>query len=490
MHLTQVLNAAPVFRYWKHFGAGLKRRQPNFKQWKYKWYAHIDRRKIPDHTIPRDMLPPGSRIMEAEELLEGPIEAMPDEIIRMKQEQIVYDHPWPYNAKLDPIKEQQLMYCYDIDTRFFKPRDDCLVLTNTILESDSLEAHPPLEPTNEHMDYLKRHHDWASGKDSVLVRLPNKRTYPKINLRPRASYGLTQERTESNLLSIMSNYAQALLTKHYHELGDKNKLNAILNQRSLSHPHCQVPFEREPGKRINLNLFIDSMLISKEPLPMIDPEPTRTKQIQPLDIRPRTWRSLLEQTRGYSPSWSFALPRNAHLHTIHLNAQIKREHRDVNEMLARSIVHAFGLASQFARLQALAAATVPANLGSPTTDFHASCILQDPLGVRQVNDKDLLDKPVVLQTISYDHHRGEFDFMRYQLNTVNFDDNNPARVKNQAWHSGPISDLDKALRYYLDFQSFDASMAARMRDVAARANAGDSADGGGGKAVVSESLSS
>jgi hypothetical protein len=482
MHLTQALRSAPVFRFWKHFGAGLQKRQPNFKQWKYKWYAHINRRKIPDHTIPKTMLPPGSRVMEVDELLAGPIEAMPDELIKMKHQQhIVYDHPWPYDVRQDPIKSQPLMYCYDLDTRFFTPKLDCLVLTNTLLESDQLEPSPPIEPNNENIEYLRRHYDWAAQADSVLVRLPRQvKDWPKVNLRPMATFGLTKERTESNLINIMSNYTQMLLTKHYHEQADETKLNAILSQRCISYPHCQVPFEREPGKRINLNLFIDSMLISKQPLPQIDHKPAETKSRPPLDIKPRTWKSLLEQSRNYSPAWSFALPRNAHIHTIQLNSHIKRNHRDAHEMLARSIVHAFGVASQFARLQALAAASVPADLGSPTTDFHASCIVHDPLGVGQVNDKDILDKPVVVQTISYDHQRGEFDFLRYQLNTLNFDDSNPARVKNQAWHSGPISDIDKALRYYLDFHSFDVRSTAASRMVGAAVGGGPASGPGGG----------
>lgn len=470
MHLTRVLNAPPVFRYWKHFGAGFRRRQPNFKKWQYNWIAHINRRKIPDHTIPKDMLPPGARVMEAEELLQGNIDDMPDEIIRRQKDNTVYDHPWPFNAKLDPIKNQEPIYHYNLESRFYTPREDCLVLTNTIIESDTLEANPPIEPNNEDIEYLRRQYDWATQRDSVLVRLPKKRQFPRIDQIPRATYGLSKSRKESNILNTMSNYAQMLLSKHYHGQANHEKLNAILDQRSLSYPHCQAPFEREPGKRLSLDLFIDSMLIGKQPLPQIDLQPTKTKQVEPLDIKPRTWRSLLEQTRNYSPAWSFTLPRNAYLHTIQLNSQILREHRDTNEMLARSVVHAFGLTSQFARLRALSESTGATNLGSPTTHFHSSCILLDPLSIKQVNDKDLLDQPVVLQTIGYDHNRGEFLFMRYQLNTLNFDDKNPDRIKNQAWHSGPISELDQALRYYLDFQAFDSSMAAKMISKANSAN--------------------
>ena len=450
-----------MFRYWKHFGAGLQKRQPNFKMWRHVWIADIARRKIPDHTLPLDMLPPGSRLMEAEDLLEGHIDDMPAQLLEKKHaNKLVYDHPWPYNVQLDPVNSQEQFHCYNWESRFYTPRDDCQVLTNTIIETDLLEAHPPLEPSAEHIDYIKRQYQWATKDDSVLVRLPLDRApqWPKMNIRPRASYGLTKDRIETNIMNTMASYAQTVLAKYYHEQADREKLDEILTNRSLAYPHCSVPFERDNNRKIHMDLLIDSIMIGKKSLPLINAQPDDTRQREPIDIKPRTWRSLLPQSKNYSPSWSFTLPQHANLHTIQISSRIKRKHRDADEMLARSMVHAFGLASQYARLQAV----YKDSIDSGSIDNHASNVLQDPLSIRQVNHKDLLDQPVVLQTIGYDHILGSFLFMRYQLNTLNFDDNNPARIKNQAWHSGPISDLEQAFRYYLDFLTFDSSMVTRM----------------------------
>lgn len=459
MRLTQVLHGPPVFHFWKDFGAGKKRRIPYFKQWKSLWRSEIARKKVADHTLSLDKLPSGSRIMQAEDFMDGPIDALPDELIRRKNEKIIYDHPWPYNVQLDPIKSQKLMYCYTIDSRFFVPRHDSQVLTNTILETDQLEACPPIEPTADHIETIERQYDWATKGDSVLVRLPRKREWPKINIRPSAKYGLTKERKEVNIMNTMYDYTQTILAKYYHELGNREKLGEILARRFLAYPHCQVPFERE-SQNINLDLFIDSMSLSHSPLPQIATNPQETRNREPVNIEPRSWKSILEKSRQYSPAWSFTLPPNAHLHTIQLASRIKREHRDADEMLARSLIHAFGLTGQFARLRAYEKS---ARLNRTNeSNKQASCVLHDPMGFREVDDKDLLDQPIVLQTISYDFQMGNFHFMRYQLNSLKFDDKNPERVKNQAWHSGPISDLGQALRYYLDFQSCDSSIVSRM----------------------------
>lgn len=475
MRLTQVLHGPPVFRFWKHFGAGLQRRQPNFKNWRHAWISRIERTKIPDYTIPAEKLPPGARVLTGEDLLAGHIDEMPEQLLERKQNKnspILYDHPWPFNVRLDPLLEQEPFYNYSIYTRFFTPQLDCQVLTNTIIESDALEARPPVEPTSEHVDNIMRQFDWATRDDSILVRLPKERNWPRLNIKPRRSYGIAKERMEVNVMNAFSSYAQTLLAKYYHEQGNQMKLEEILNHRSLAYPHCVVPFERDnmDKKKLNMDLFIDSMLIGKKPLPAINTEPANTRHRQPIDIAPRSWRSLLPTTRQYTPAWSFALPQDARLHTIQISSRIKRKYRpDDGEMLARSIVHAFALTSQYARLQASSdignsSSSSELTPQSGTQSGLCSNILQDPLSVKQVNNRDLLDQPIVLQTISFDKLAGSFQFLRYQLNTLNFDDQNPARVKNQAWHSGPISELSEALRYYLDFLTFDSSMVPQMRD--------------------------
>lgn len=463
MRLTQVLNSPPIFRFWKHFGAGLKRRQPNFKHWRHTRIAFFDRRKIPDNTLPAEMLPPGARLVEADDLMTGHVDEMPDEMLERKQSPpILYDHPWPFNVKLNPINSQAPIHCYNINTRFYKPVEDCQVLTNSLIETDSLEAHPPLEPSNEHMEAIQRHIDWATKGDSLLVRLAKDRSpmWPRLNVKVRRQYGITKERMEVNIMNSITSYVQMLLAKHYHEQGDQVKLDEILSQRSVAYPHCTVPFERgQDNAMIHMDLFIDSMMLSSKPLPQIETKPDATRLQEPLSIRPRTWRSLLEKTRNYSPSWSFTLPRSAQLHTSQLSSRILRKHRNDNEMLARLMVHAFGLTSQFARFRAVSNHN---ETSENDTSAWGTCVLQNPLDVEQVNQKDLLDQPIVLQTIGYDHHLGQFRFMRYQLNTLNFNDQEPGRVKNQAWHSGPISDLEQVLRYYLDFQAFDSTQVDRM----------------------------
>lgn len=412
-----------------------------------------------DHTLSLDKLPAGSRIMEAEDFMEGHIDALPDEILRKKSENVVYDHPWPYNVQLDTQKHQPQIHYYDMEKRFFVPREDGLVLTNTVLETDKLEARPPVEPTGEHMDHVQRLYDWALEKDSVLIKLPRKRIWPKMNIKPHATRGIAKERKEFNVLNMMFDYSQGLITKHYNEMKDQQRVGDILGRRTVSFPHCHAPFERE-NRVLSLELTIDSMSIGKSPLPLIDTNPRETCNMEPLDISPRSWRSILEQTRFYQPVYSFTLPRNAHLHTILLASRIKRDYRDPDEMLARSLVHAFALSSQVARLRAYEQSAEIKR--TDNSNGVASCILEDPLAVRQVNDKDLLDQPIVVQTIGYEHPNENFYFTRYQLNSLKFDDKNPRRVKNQAWHSGPISDLTQALRYYLDFHSFDETIAKLM----------------------------
>ena len=449
MRLTQVLRGPPVFHFWKDFGAGKRRKIPYFRYWKHHWRTHIPNQKVIDYTLGPEKLPPGSRIMDAEDFMQGHIDAMPDEIIRQKNQKIVYDHPWPFNVQLDPVKNQEPWYCYNIETRFFTPRDDSQVLTNTIVESDKLEAKPPLEPTNGHIETIQRHFDWATKHDSVLVKLPRAYEFPRINRPKKREYGPPKERQETNVLNFMSTISQDILAKYYNDQHDSDKLDEILGRKNLAYPHCQVPFERDSLK-INLDLFIDSMTLSQVPLPLLNESPETTRSRQPLDISPRTWRSILEKSRDYTPAWSFTLPRNNHLHTIHLASRIKRSHRDHDEMLARSLLHGFGLTSQYARLRCFE--TSPEARRSDDKGSNKSAILDDPLNLRQaVDDKDILDQPIVLQIIGLELPMAHFYFTKYQLNTLKFDDCNPARVKNQAWHSGPISDLGQALRFYLDF---------------------------------------
>lgn len=439
---------APKFHFWKEFGAGKKRRIPFYKHWWDQYRKNVARDKVADFTIPVSQLPPGARVLDAEDFMNGHISAMPDELIKSKGEKVLYDHPWPYDATLDPIKNQKPIHCYTISTRFFTPRLDCLALTNTLLETDQLKAKPPIEITEEQLDTARRLHDWSMKGDGVLTRLPRIVEWPRVNYKFPKRYGISDERKEVNIMCSLFDLTQVLLSQHYSQQKDIEKLDELLQRRSVAYPHCQVPYQRQ-DRVLNLDLCVDSMSISDQPLPLIDCEPHLTKERDPINIHPRTWKSLVEQSRQYSPAWSFTMPRNSYPHTIQLAARIARKHRDSDEMLARSMVHAFGLTSQYARLRAY-----EKRLAVDTDESkQASVILQDPLSICEVNDKDLLDQPIVVQTIGFELPLENFHFMRYQLNTVNFDDSNGTRIKNQAWYSGPIKDLGEALRYYLDFQN-------------------------------------
>lgn len=460
MRLSLVLYSPPRFHFWKHFGAGKKRRIPFYKHWWHSWRNIIWRRPINDQTLSAQQLPPNSRILNAEDFMQGPIDALPDEIIKMKNEKVVYDHPWPFNVKLDPIKNQELMYNYSIDTRFYFPRQDCQVLSNTIVDADKLEANCPIELTDEHLNAIKRQYEWATKNDSVLVRLPRKREWPKVNLKPLASYGISKERQEMNVMNSLNDFSQTLLAQHHKKQRNLDELNELLSRRSIAFPRCQVPFERD-NKKINLDLTIDFLSIGDSPIKVINPNPESTRGKEPIDIHPRTWRSLIELTRNYQPNWCFSLPKNSYLHTIQLASRIIRDHRDEDEMLARSIIHAHGLTSQYARLRNYEKNEINRSGESK----HSSTVLQDPLEFSRVSDEDLLERPIVLQTIGFELPLGNFHFMKYQLNTTKFDDSNRNRVKNQAWYSGPINDLREALRFYLDFQGQKLEILARDNQV-------------------------
>lgn len=416
MKLSPVLNTQPIFHFWKDFGAGRKRRIPYYQIWKKNWRLDIGRRKVEDFTLSHDQLPPGSRILDAEDFMTAHLDAMPDDIMKAKNEKVVYDHPWPFNVNQDRFKNQTPHFLYTIDTRFYVPREDGLVLTNTLLVDNNFEPKPPFEPTEEHLSLVKRQYDWATKGDNVLVRLPRIREWPKINIKPPAKYGITKERQEVNIINSLSEISQTLLSQYYNEKKDE-KLAELLHRRSLAFPHCDIAINRH-SETIVLNLCVDHMTLSHSPLKPIDLNVDLTRDSDPVDISPRSWKSVLEKSRNYSNDWTFKLPCHAFPHTIQLASRIKRNHRNQDEMLARSLVHAFGVTSQFARSAAL----------------------------------DTLKNPVVLQVIGFEAPLN-FYFLRYQLNTMDFDDSNPRRVKNQAWYSGPVNDLHQALRYYIDFQS-------------------------------------
>lgn len=461
MRLSAVLSSPPKFHFWRDFGWGKRRKAYWYNFWFRKWQRNIQRAPIADHTLTLEQLPPGSRLMDAEDFMIGPIDAMPEQLLKIKNEPVVYDHPWPYNVRLDPIKSQKPMQTYEIGTRFFMPRDDAQVLTNTVLETDQLDARPPFEPNHHQIETIKRHHEWALTKDSVLVRLPRRLEYPMINKKPPHKFGITAERKEVNTLNAYYDFSRALLTKHYFDIDQqqqqqqhKETMQEINSRRTVAFPHCQVPFDRE-SRKLNLNLCLDAMSLSRRPLPQIELNPEATRDKEAINIEPRGWASLVEPSRTYKPDWTFTLPQNSYPHTILLAARIKRDLRDPDEMLARSLVHAFGLAAQFARFRAFSKRQLNENIS-----HRSSIVLQDPLSV-QTDDEALLREPIVLQAIGYDSTMGRFCFTRFQLNTLNFDDANEKRVKNQAWYSGPVTDTDQALRYYLDFQSFDLNAAQR-----------------------------
>lgn len=413
MRVTQVLYGPPIFRHWKEFGAGkdLKKRQKYFIQWQYIWNAFIRRMKIADKTLPVDKLPPGARVLDAEDFLCGHIDDMPEKLMRIKSgEKVIYDHPWPYNVRLDTVTKQEPIHYYTIDTRFFFPSQDIQNLTNTIIETDSMEAQPPIEPQAQDIDQIQNKIHWAVAKDSVLVRLPKKREFPKINIKPKAEYGITDERAETHVLKSLAHHSQAILS--HHKFHNGGQFNEYLKLSSLSFPHCRVLLERE-SQKIGFDLCIDHMTLGRDPLPVINSSPEDTKSKELANIRPRTWKSIIEKTRFYNNDWSFKFPSGAHPRTIYLAARIKRELPD-EEMLSRNIMHAYGLTSQLARMR------------------------QQEL-------------PITLQVISYKlMPKRTFFFTRFQLNTLDF-----GNIKNQAWHSGPIEDVSAAFRYFLDFENID-----------------------------------
>lgn len=435
---------------------------PQFKYWRHTLKRIIARKDLPDHTLKPEQLPPGSRLMDAEDFMRGPIDAMPDELLRMKNEKIIFDHPWPFNAHLDIVKGQPPIREYNIGVRFFAPFEDGQVLTNTLLESEKLEAQPLVEPTEQQLEVAKRHYDWSTRSDSVLVRLPRKREFPKINLRPDLKFGLPKDRQEVNVLSSLQSLSQTILANHIYQQGETSRLDELLDRRSLAFPRCVAPFQRQNNK-MSLDLCVDYLSLGSHPLPLLNPNPESTRGRELVNIHPRSWKSLIEQTHNYVPDWSFSLPRDIHLHTILLASRIKRAHRDENEMTVRSMIHSFGLASQFVRLRAFESHV---SRVSEESD-QASAVLLDPLNVPGVNDKDLLERPIVLQAIGLDLDMGQFHFMRYQLNTLNFNDTDKNRIKNQAWYSGPVCDLRDVLRFYVDFQAF-GSLADRQMESAKR----------------------
>lgn len=459
MRISPVLGLPPKFHFWKDFGAGKKKRMPVYKWWHDHYRGKIEREKPLDYTLKPDQLPPGSRLLDAEDFMRGHIDLMPDELIKKRDEKFVWNHPWPFDVRLDPIKSKDLIHHYNIESRFYVPRDDCLTLTNTVLETDAMQANPPFDICPEYVEIAQRHLDWAKQGDSILAKKPRKRQMPRLDRKPIREYGIHKHRVEMNTMISLADLTQTLLAKHLKAEGNSSMLDELLMRQALGFPHCNVVLTRS-DRLMNLDLCIDSLSLSKRPLPVIDSNLEGTRAKAAIDIRPRTWKSILEQTRSYTADWSFSLPIESNLHTIQICSRIRRDYRSPDEMLARALVHSFGLAYQFDRFREYA------KLVQSHQDGHsskqASVILQNPLNHRELDNKEALQRPIVLQAIAYDYGQDLFHFLRYQLNTTRFDDQNEARVKNQAWYSGPVGELEQVLRYYLDFQSFNSSMVDRI----------------------------
>lgn len=456
MKLSPILGLPPKFHFWKDFGAGKKKRMPVYKWWHDHYRGKIEREKPDDYTLKPEQLPPGSRLMDAKDFMQGHIDLMPDELIKLRDEgKELWDHPWPFNVRLDPIKSQDLVHHYNLETRFYVPREDCLVLTNTILETDSMQANPPFEMNPEQVEIARRHLNWAMQGDSILAKKPRRRQMPRIDQKPRRDIGIHKHRSEMNTMSSLSDITQLVLAQHLQQTGDKSMLDDLFMRQSLCFPKCNVPLRRS-DRLMNLDLCIDSLSLSNEPLPVINSKLEETKSKAAVDIKPRSWKSILEKTRSYSPDWSFSLPTKSNLHTIQLCSRIRRDYRDPDEMFARAVVHSFGLAYQFGRFKEYA------KLLQSHQDGHSSkqgsVILQNPLNHQELQHKNALERPIVLQAIAFDQFQNLFHFLRYQLNTTSFDDQDESRLKNQVWYSGPVEDLEQVLRYYLDFQSFNPSM--------------------------------
>lgn len=413
MRLTPVLRLPPVFHYWKDFGAGKKRRITVYRYWRRVWKLDIGRTPIEDFTLTKDQLPPGSRILDAEDIVNASVAAMPDDIIRSKNEpKTVFDHPWPFNYEANPMRTKTPYYFYSIASRFFVPRDDSLVLTNSVMMNDQMKAGPIFEPTDEHLEMVQRQYDWATKGDNILNKLPRVWKLPGLNRKPTRTYGIHKERQETHVLNSLDELSQTFLAQHYHAKTDHtDKLDQMLRRRSIAFPLCNASIVRQSETTV-FNLCIDLMSTSNIPIQAIDPNPESTREMVPVDIAPRTWKSLLEKSRLYPTNWDYHFPSDACPHTIYLASRTNRIHRDNDEMLARCLIHAFALSSQIGRLRSM---------------------------------------PVVLQVVGFDLNLNSFHFLRYQLNTLEFDDSNPSRIKNQAWYSGPIKDLGDAFRFFLDF---------------------------------------
>lgn len=451
MRLTPVLNIPPVFHFWKDFGAGKKRRIPFYQIWKKRWRLDVGRREIRDYTLRADQLPAGSRVLDAQDFMTCHIDSLPDDIIEAKNKRIIYDHPWPFNVKIDDYKDRTPYYSYKIENRFFVPREDGLVLTNTVLMEDQMKAKPPIEPTEDHLAVVRRQYKWATQGDSILIKLPRVREFPKMNKKLPRVFGSSEERKEVHVLSSLADISQTILAQHYSKNKDcDEQLNELINRRSLAFPHCATPINRQ-SEILVLDLCLDTLSLSKSPIKPLNSNPSQTRDIAPVDISPRTWRSLIEKNRDYPNNWTFTLPRRAFPHTVQIGSRIKRFQREEDEMLARSLVHAYGLTTQYARFRALE--------NQETDESNRSTlVLQDPQDVVVPHDNDILKDPIMLQVIALQQRSNSFHFLRFQLNTLKIDDSNPNRIKNQAWYSGPISDIDQVFRYYLDFQAYHSEV--------------------------------
>lgn len=396
----------PRFRFWKEWGAGKRRRIPYFKHWWNSW-KHFEMKEWPDHTINPSLLPANARIFNAQELMKLPVALMPDTIIQRKEDPVVYSYPWPFNVEQE-VKLQPA-YHYSNSTIFFKPLVDPQVLTNTILEQSKLRARTKVKVSDQELALINNNYRWIMRDDSCLSRLPLRMQFPFFNRRPVRDVGRPREQKETHMLNMLNDVSQTLASKYYNEVEDDDSISRLLDKRSIPFPNCQVPINRD-DLLIHLDLTVENLTISSKPLGVVNKSPEKTEDIELVSIKPRSWKSLMEQSCDYDTDTTFTVPPGSYPNLVQLAARINRTYKS-NELMARLMVHLHGVGLQFAR-------------------------------------QNTFDKPLVLNGCAFDAQKENFHFMKYQLNTLDY-----SGIKNQAWYSGSIKSIDKALKYYLSFHT-------------------------------------
>lgn len=426
MKLTIPLCSPPKFHFWKDFGAGFRRRRyPFHKYWNNYWKRSILNAKIRDERLQPDQLPENARVVKAEDLVN----------IQLPETSNVefYNHPWPFNIEEDHVEKRPKVYAYNHLTRFYRPEKDALTLTNTLMEpSLDVPCNPHLDLLTHELEIVNKRYLWSIKEDSSLFRLPRSKEYPRIDQRPRAKFGIPENRAELNVLTTLDDFVGTLIAQRCQKINAD--LDNLISRRSISYPNSVVPLERD-GHTINLCLSNDLVSLSKTPIPLMNQTPEVTLERPLVSIHPRSWRSILDETNQYYDNYKFRLPVDSHIHTLMLASRNLRILSEF-ESFAQSLMHAYGMATQMARLYKNAGPFVKRSPHSLLTS--------------EINNLDQLEKPICLQTIVYNVKTESFHFTRFQLNSIKLDSN----IKNQAWYSGPITNFEEVLKFWIDFHAY------------------------------------